>query len=200
MKTTFLLYTNWAQPPAGLCCRSISTICVSLQLGLFPPSFGSLKISGHWSHWASWAFRCRCCLERSCPFFNFLVSICSCLMLKWTIADRKPVLGWNFTRVKFLDTVVTMAIWLTWHQRFISCILHWRYCCIEIAISITQNLTSEFRSWLTHFSAFEWYLWLCFSLSSMYISPTVPTPLTCTLQLTSCTFHPLQSLGCEVPS
>jgi hypothetical protein len=46
MYTTFLLYTNWAQPPAGLCCCSISTIRVSLQLALFLHSFVFLKISG----------------------------------------------------------------------------------------------------------------------------------------------------------
>jgi hypothetical protein len=119
-------------------------------------------------------------------------------MLKWTIVDRKSVLGWNFTRVRFLNTVVKIAIWLAWHHLLISCIRHWRDYCIEIPIRIMENLTSEFRGWLTCFSAFDWYLWLRFSLSSLYISPTVPTPLTCALQLTSCTFLPLQSLGCDV--
>jgi hypothetical protein len=106
----------------------------------------------------------------------FRVSICSSLMLKWTILDLKSVQTWNFTRVKFLNTVVTIAICLTWHRLWITCILHWRHCWIEILIRIMQNLTSQFRAGLTHFSAFEWYLWLCFSLTSMCISDSSHTP------------------------
>jgi hypothetical protein len=46
MYTTFLLYTTWAQPPAGLCCRSISTICVSLQLSYSPLPSVPLRFRG----------------------------------------------------------------------------------------------------------------------------------------------------------
>jgi hypothetical protein len=146
------------------------------------------------------SFQVQALLRRILSFFHLPCFNLQCLMLKWTIVHLKSVIGWNFSRLKFLDTVVTIAIWLTWYRLLISCILHWRQCWIEIPIRIMQNLTSEFRAWLTHFSAFESYPWLCLSLSSMYISPTVPTPLTCTLQLTPCTFLLLQSLECDVPS